>query len=320
MIKIETSSDSIFFNLAAEEYYMSVLDEPFYMLWHTTPTLVSGRYQNIYSEVNLQYANENNITVSRRKSGGGTVYADLGGVMYTKFYPNKKGTDISFSQCSDDIANAISSLGVKNVSYSGRNDLLADGFKICGNARMETERGLLHHGSILFDVDFDRMENALSTPEGKLNSKGIKSVRSRVKNISTLTSEKITYEDFKRCLWGAVQTTGEINAQNDIEKIRPLADFLSSWDFIYGVNPAMDFTAKKRFDGGTVCIGVNVLHGIIKDISFTGDFFYNGDISILINALKGIKYEKADVESTLCKFGAFHGILPDEIALLICGG
>ncbi len=320
MIKIETGSDSIFFNLAAEEYYTSVLDEPFYMIWRTTPTLVSGRYQNIYSEVNLKYAEENKITVSRRKTGGGTVYADLGGVMYTKFYPHKKGTEISFAQCSDDIASAISALGVENVSYSGRNDLLANGFKICGNARMETDRGLLHHGSILFDVDLSKMESALMTPDGKLNSKGVKSVRSRVKNISSLTKDKITYSEFKNCLWNAVKTTGEINAQNDIASIKPLADFLASWDFIYGVNPAMDLTVQKRFSGGTVRVGVNVSHSVISDISFMGDFFYNGDISILTERLKGTKYDKAEILHVVECFGAFHNILPEELAELICGG
>ena len=320
MIKIETNSDSIFFNLAAEEYYTSVLNEPFYMIWRTTPSLISGRYQDIYSEVDLQYAKENEITVSRRKTGGGTVYADLGGVMYTKFYPNKKGSDISFSECSDDIANAISSLGVKNVSYSGRNDLLADGYKICGNARMDTDHGLLHHGSILFDVDFDRMEKALMTPEGKLQSKGIKSVRSRVKNISSLTREPVSYSDFKELLWSCVETDGYINAQNDKEKISPIELQLSSWDFIYGVNPRFEVLNKKRFEGGSVCCGVDVYHGQIKNISFTGDFFYNGDITELTRALTGAKYDIDEVLDIVSSHGAFHNISASDISLLICKG
>lgn len=321
MIKIETSSDSIFFNLAAEEYYTSVLNEPFYMIWRTTPSLISGRYQDIYSEVDLQYAKDNDITVSRRKTGGGTVYADLGGVMYTKFYPRQKGSDISFAQCSDDIAVAISSLGVKNVSYSGRNDLLADGYKICGNARMDTKNGLLHHGSILFDVDFERMENALMTPNGKLNSKGVKSVRSRVRNISELTERKISYEEFKNVLWSCVETDGYIDAMRDVDKIAPIAEHLASWDFIYGVNPQFSSLAKKRFDtGGTVACGVDVKHGVICGVSFTGDFFYNGDISVLINALCGVKYELSAITDTVEKFGAFHNIAPSDIALLVYGG
>lgn len=320
MIKIETGSDSIFFNLAAEEYYMSVLDEPFYMIWRTTPSLISGRYQNVYNEVNLNYARENDITVSRRKSGGGTVYADLGGVMYSKFYPKKKGSDVSFAQCSDDIALAISSLGVENVSYSGRNDLLADGYKICGNARMENEKGLLHHGSILFDVNFERMQNALMTSTGKMMSKGIKSVRSRVKNISELTKEKITYEQFKNVLWSAVDGDVIINAQNDKDKIMPEAEFLASWDFIYGVNPSFGFNSDKRFDGGHVFVGLDVKHGVIENIAFSGDFFYSGDISALISEFKGLRYDIEAVEGILAEKSGFHGIDTGELARLICGG
>ena len=320
MLKIETNSDSIFFNLAAEEYYMSVTDEPFYMIWRTTPSLISGRYQNVYNEVNLSYAKENNITVSRRKSGGGTVYADLGGVMYSKFYPKKKGADVSFAECSDDIARAISSLGVKNVSYSGRNDLLADGFKICGNARMENEYGLLHHGSILFNVDFERMEKALMTEEGKMMSKGIKSVRSRVRNISDIAEEKLTYEQFKSLLWSAVDGDTVINAQKDIEKITPEAEYLSSWDFIYGVNPSFGYTAKHRFEGGLVSVGVDVKHSIIENVSFSGDFFYSGDITCLTDSLKGAKYTPSDVFKIISSVGGFHKIDSKELSELICGG
>ena len=320
MIKIETGSDSIFFNLAAEEYYMSVLTEPFYMIWRTTPSLISGRYQDVYNEVNLSYARENGITVSRRKSGGGTVYADLGGVMYSKFYPKKKGSEVTFAECSDDIARAISSLGVKNVTYSGRNDLLADGYKICGNARMENEWGLLHHGSILFDVDFERMQNALMTDSGKMMSKGIKSVRSRVKNISELTDKKLTYEQFKHVLWSAVDGDTVINAQNDRKKILPEAEFLASWDFIYGVNPLFGFTAHQKFDGGRVCVSVDIKHSKIENISFSGDFFYNGDISFLTSALCGSKYDIDTVKKILDEKSGFHKIDNRELASLICGG
>ena len=53
------------------------------MLWQNEPSVIVGRFQDVYSEVNLEFINNNNIKLARRNSGGGAVYHDLGNLNYS---------------------------------------------------------------------------------------------------------------------------------------------------------------------------------------------------------------------------------------------
>ena len=72
-------------NLACEYYFATEreLDGDVFMLWRNEPSVIVGKYQNTYEEVNLEYTSAKGIHVARRMSGGGTVYHDLGGWQFT---------------------------------------------------------------------------------------------------------------------------------------------------------------------------------------------------------------------------------------------
>lgn len=171
-------------NLAVEEYLVKrneVLNAAILILWKNHNTVVIGKNQNAYAECDLEYARINGIKVVRRITGGGAVYHDDGNINYSIIVPiGLHNIDISTALMTD----ALKSLGIDAVK-DGRNDICLDGLKISGNAYYTDKYTGLHHGTLLYRVDSDRMDRVLSVSADKLKRKGIKSVRSRVGDIVT---------------------------------------------------------------------------------------------------------------------------------------
>ena len=172
------------YNLALEERIFTDYsgDDDFFMLWRNDNAVIVGQNQDIDSEVDMEYANAHGIKVVRRITGGGAVYHDMGNVNYT--YIGKKANDFgNFLLFAQPVIDFLQSMGV-NAQHIGKNDLGIDGKKISGNAQCVRGEYILHHGTILFDTDLTMLGKVLTPPPEKLSSKGIKSVRSRVCNIS----------------------------------------------------------------------------------------------------------------------------------------
>ena len=85
MINIINNSKDSYFNLALEEYFLKIKDlkDDLLILWQNDPTIVIGKNQNTYEELNFDYVERNHIKVVRRMSGGGAVYHDSGNLNYT---------------------------------------------------------------------------------------------------------------------------------------------------------------------------------------------------------------------------------------------
>ena len=84
-----------------------------------------------------------------------------------------------------------------NAELSGRNDILAEGRKVSGNAQFSTKGRMFSHGTLMFDTEIDAVVSALKVKKDKIESKGIKSIRSRVANISEFLKEQMTVEEFR---------------------------------------------------------------------------------------------------------------------------
>ena len=76
------------------------------------------------------------------------------------------------------------------AQLSGRNDILVKGRKISGTAQYSTSRRMFSHGTLLFNAQLDNVSEALNVKMSKITSKGIKSVRSRVANISEFMNDR----------------------------------------------------------------------------------------------------------------------------------
>ena len=152
-----------------------------FFVWRVSPTVIIGRNQDLEAEVNLGYCREHGVKVVRRKSGGGCVYSDMGNIMIS--YVSRRG-DVSeiFDRYLSALTACLRSLGL-NAEKSGRNDILVEGRKVSGNAFHQLPDRSIVHGTLLYDTDFEALEEAIKPPVEKLQRHGVASVRQRVENL-----------------------------------------------------------------------------------------------------------------------------------------
>ena len=142
-----------YYNLAVEEYLFKTSDDSVIMLWQNEPTVVIGKNQNAFAELNLDYVREKGINIARRITGGGAVYHDEGNVNFSFIAKNSETNELDFKSYTEPIIEALSKIGVKAM-LSGRNDILVEDRKISGNAQYNADGRVLHHGTLLFSADF----------------------------------------------------------------------------------------------------------------------------------------------------------------------
>jgi lipoate-protein ligase A len=191
------------YNLQLEEKIFKEYDrdEEFFMLWRNDNAVIVGQNQVIENEIDLEYAQKHDVKVVRRITGGGAVYHDLGNVNYT--YIGKKASEFgNFLAFAQPVIEFLRTLAV-DARHLGNNDIGIGDRKISGNAQAVREEYILHHGTLLFDVDVSVLEKVLTPDPEKLSSKGIKSVRSRVCNISEYV--EMSREEFWEQICGYFQ-------------------------------------------------------------------------------------------------------------------
>lgn len=304
MLYIKNSSTNPYFNLAAEEYILKEKTDECFMLWRNEPCIVIGKNQNTLSEINIDYVKENDIIVVRRLSGGGAVFHDLGNINFTFIVNDKEDSFTNFKKFTEPIIGVLKSLGV-NAEFSGRNDLTIDGRKFSGNAQYNYKNRVLHHGTLLFSSNMTDLSQALKVKPIKFEGKGVKSVVSRVTNISEHLESPLNVMEFMDLIMKHIMTTG--NGQNiyeftadDMKTITHMKDEkYSTWEWNYGTSPKYSFSSTKKFPGGNVEFNLNVDKGIIKEIRLFGDYFGKCDVSEIERALTGVKHSEEDIRRVL---------------------
>ena len=192
---LRLSTTDPYYNLAVEEFLFSHTDEDVFMLWQNASTVVIGKNQNAYAEVDLDYARTNKIKIARRITGGGAVYHDLGNINYSYITSQSNISALDFETPSRAMIAALASMGI-DAALGGRNDILVGDKKISGNAQYSSNGRILHHGTLLFDADGSVMERVLRVDKEKLTSHGVSSHKSRVANIKSILQSDISVEDF----------------------------------------------------------------------------------------------------------------------------
>ncbi|WZL72588.1 lipoate--protein ligase [Clostridiaceae bacterium 35-E11] len=317
MITIRNESKNPYFNLALEEYMLKYFDcnQNIAFLWQDEPTVVVGRNQNTVEEVNGQYIKDHHIHVVRRLSGGGAVYHDHGNLNFTFIMKNQRHHETDFKMFTEPVIKTLAKLGI-HAEFSGRNDITIEGKKFSGNAQYYYQNHLLHHGTILFHSDLSVVQEALNVKQDKIESKGIKSVRSRVTNIFPYLKKPISIEAFKKILLDTMLETGNLEPQEylltnkDVEKIEALMkERYMTWEWNYGESPNFNIQKSRRFSGGNIDIRLNIHKGWIKNCKIYGDFFGHSEIVTLETMLKDVKYEEETIRSTLRSIDLNHYFL-----------
>ena len=292
-------------NLAIEEYALKNLDinETYLLFYINQPSIIIGRNQNTIEEINTDYVDKNGVIVVRRLSGGGAVYHDLGNINFS-FITKDDGESFSnFRKFTDPVVQALRKLGV-NAELSGRNDIQVGNRKISGNAQFSTNGRMFSHGTLMLNSELDKVAQALKVKKEKIESKGIKSVRSRVANISEFLDHPISMSAFRQLLLESIFGGKEIPeyqlTEKDWEKIRQISkERYQTWEWNYGKSPKFNLRHSRRFPVGTVDVRLDVNKGIIENCKIYGDFFGIGEVKDIEEKLAGCRYERAGIEKAL---------------------
>jgi len=266
-----------YYNLAVEEYLFTAGCDDVIMLWQNEPTVVIGKNQNAYAELNLDYVREKGINVARRITGGGAVYHDLGNVNFSFISLNSDKKGIDFGSYTEPIIEALQRMGV-SACLSGRNDILVCDRKISGNAQYSVRGRVLHHGTLLFDSDFSVLSEALRVDEEKIRAKSIKSYRSRVANIKEFTSRDYTLSEFLFILkeFFIDKYSPEIIEAPKNEIIEKLTKRNASREWLFPDRSFVsDYTVvkKRRFNFGSVRLEFFMKNETVEKALLSGDFF-----------------------------------------------
>jgi lipoate-protein ligase A len=253
-------------------------DCPVLLLWQTEDTVMIGANQIVDAEIDRSFAESHGIDIVRRSSGGGAIFTDPGTLQYTIIQPYTEGMDtkdVVSSHLAPPVIATLALLGVEAV-LEGRNDILVAGKKISGIAQFINSGYLCSHGSLLFAADLDVLARALTVDNEKIVSKALRSIKSRVTNISEHIPT-VPISEFWQELLAAWQRqgTGETShlTESDTTAIQGImAEKYTHPSWTFGHTPPYTFTNAHRFSGGRLEVFLDVKEGTIQACRITGDF------------------------------------------------
>ena len=266
-----------FLNRAVEQYFTEHQEEGVVTmyLWKNERTAVIGYNQNPYAECNVKLLLNEGGHLMRRGTGGGAVYHDLGNINFS-FITDKLRYNVQ-KQLSV-IQEALLSYGLK-TEISGRNDLTCEGRKFSGNAFAKGQKNNLHHGTLLIKTDGAMMQRYLIVDKAKLLKNGVKSVASRVVNLSELVPG-LTSENIKQPLiasfekvYGSKASILDFDTFINIREVQAIMSEISSRNFLFGRWEQFKTTKRDRFPWGGVEISLQIdeANARIKDIQIASD-------------------------------------------------
>ncbi|MBQ9458828.1 MAG: lipoate--protein ligase [Oscillospiraceae bacterium] len=304
-------------NLAVEQHLLETTPEGCctLYLWQNENTVVIGRNQNAWQECRTTLLEQENGRLARRLSGGGAVFHDLGNLNFTFLLST---ADYDLERQLEVVRRACRTLGVR-VEKSGRNDLLAEGRKFSGNAFYHHEGRSYHHGTLLVDVDMDKLGRYLNPSKAKLRAKGVESARARVVNLREL-SPGLSVEALRRAMCQAFGETYGLCVEPlgddalNADAVETLRRRNESWGWNYGQRLPFDFSCEERFDWGVVRLELAVEYGAVRRAAVYSDAMDWTLAPRLSALLEGCRFTLRELTERLEKSG--DACAPDVCAML----
>ena len=301
-----TSSTEPSLNLAIEEYLLRQLDinHDYFLLYLNQPCVIIGRHQNVFEEVNYPLLRKKRIPVFRRISGGGTVYHDLGNLNFSFITQYQKFKFNNYLHFNTPILQALQSLGLR-AELNGKNDIVIGRKKISGNAQFTTKDRMVSHGTLLFSAQLDQIQPLLHSPATGIVSSAIKSVRSRVTNISDLLDESLDLIKFKEVIIQSVFSNQpsipeyRITA-SDWKQIHLLAkQKYQTWEWNFGESPDFTFQNVLSTAAGKFSVLLKIKKCRLANIDLAGSLFPKTLQIDIRNMLLGVRYSPEHVLAAL---------------------
>jgi lipoate---protein ligase len=321
MVIIRRHNTDPYFNLATEEYVLKEIPDDSFMLWRNGPSIIVGKHQNTLAEINVDYVKENGIKVVRRLSGGGAVFHDLGNLNFTFIQTGDHTSLIDFKRYTEPILEVLQKMGI-DARFEGRNDLTIDGKKFSGNAEHIWKNRVLHHGTLLFSSRMTDLSAALNADPLKFRDKAVKSVRSRVTNISEHLAEPMDVMQFAGLVQDHIvekypDSTFYDLTDEDHRRIREMVEKkYGTWEWNFGYSPRYNLKrvlATER--SGTIEFNMDVHDGVIREIHIYGDHFGKYDSEEIELALTGKPHNEAAIREALKSYAIgdyFNHLTNDE--------
>lgn len=258
-------------NLGTDEYFIDTLSPEDVLLYFyiNRNAVIIGRSQNPWAECNLAAMQRDGVQLVRRITGGGAVYHDCGNLNFS-FIAGEKVYNLERQMGM--ILSAVQALGIP-CEFSGRNDLLANGRKFSGNAFCQRGAIRQHHGTLLISSELGRLQNYLTVDPRKLQAKGVKSVRSRVCNLSEFVSDLSSdamlaaLKDAFRREYGDFETL----ATPAESCLAPYIQKHASDEWRLGQTPRFDLEIENRFPWGNVQLLLTLRQGRVDELSVYTD-------------------------------------------------
>ncbi|MBR2822592.1 MAG: lipoate--protein ligase [Clostridia bacterium] len=309
---IETPCGAPYGNLATEKVLMDRIcpGECVLFLWQNRHTVVIGRNQDARTECRVDLLREEGGFLARRLSGGGAVYHDEGNLNFS-FLMRREDEDPA--RQSEVILRAVRSLGIP-AERTGRNDLESAGRKFSGHAWYRAADRCCHHGTLMMDVDLERMGRYLTAAPAKLRSRSVASVRSRVMNLKEqypaldrgIMTERLirAFEDVYAlpAERGAVPEGAEADIFRETEK-------MASEAWLFPPRIPSSLRMESRFPWGGICLELEVERGRVKAADCRSDAMEEALIRDISKALEGCVYKSQAVTDRLTGL-----LLPEKAA------
>jgi lipoate-protein ligase A len=309
MLLIERPQTDPYFNLAAEEYLLKTVEEECFMLWVNEPSVIVGKHQNAFAEVDRRFVKEKGIPVIRRISGGGAVFHDPGNLNFSFISTGEKEKLVDFRRFMQPVISYLVSLGLP-ARFEGKNDIRINGRKVSGNAEHVFRNKILHHGTLLFSTRMEDLSLAIRGKEEFYSGKAVKSIRSPVTNVSGLLQKPMDLDDFRRGITGFLTNhSGKMEARQlsteDVEAIHRLAEEkYRTWEWNFGYSPGFSYRKAISFNGNVIQVELGIRNGIIESIA--------ADVPVgerlPLSSIRGLKF---DEDFLLSKYPgtSFPGVL-----------
>ena len=316
MLILDSPSTDPYFNIAAEEYLLKETVGDFTFIYVNDPSIIIGKHQNAYAEINLPFIQESRIPVVRRISGGGTVWHDPGNVNFSFILNGKEGQLVNFREYAAPVLSYLQNLNIP-AEFGSRNEILVEGKKISGNAEHVYRNRVLHHGTLLFSSDLSALKDALGTVPGKYRDRAVQSVRSEVVNIQEFLETKVKASAFRNNL--VVHLSGFFEDSERYEFSGPemagIKELISrkyeTWQWNIGYSPRYQMSREIEWNGYPVIIHLEVEKGMIMGVDIKSDDADRAIFDLLPGMLAGVDHDPGQIRERMSGSGLVNPRLID---------
>jgi lipoate-protein ligase A len=303
---IQRKETDPYFNLAAEEYLLRTATEDTFMTWCNELSVVVGKHQNTFREINHSFIEANKVPVIRRITGGGTVYHDPGNLNFSFIYTGRKENLVDFREFTLPIILFLKSLGLDAV-FEGKNNITASGLKVSGNSAHIFKNKVLHHGTLLFNTELEMLARATDGREDLYEDRAVRSIRAKVSNINDLLKKDISFVEFTGLFHAFILNYFKVYYADDlhpeeIDAIGKLADDkYKAYKWNYGYSPGFEYNSAWKTAENQFSIKLIVNEGIINTVEITGTERYRGLLQSIREEITGGFYERKSITEKLKK-------------------